>query len=61
MNLGGEDSQPHYRFASSRVSDVAFELVSLSLLIRNERYGKTALAVVTGGPRMLSHRMFVCI
>lgn len=35
--------------------------VSLALLIRNYRYGKVGLAVVTGGARMLSHRMFVCM
>lgn len=31
MNLGGEESHPHYRFALSRVSDVTFESASLCL------------------------------
>lgn len=35
--------------------------VSLALLMRSERYGKVGLAAVTGGPRMLSHRMCVCM
>lgn len=31
-----------------------------SLLLRNDRYGKVGLGVVTRGPGMLSHRTFVC-
>lgn len=31
MNLGGEESRPHFRFAPSRVSDVTFESALLCL------------------------------
>lgn len=57
MNLGGKESHPHYTFARSLVSDVAFKSASVCFIeiINVDPY------IVTRGPGMLSQRMFVFI
>lgn len=60
MNLGGKESHPHYTFARSLVSDVAFKAFKSASLCFTEIIS-VGLVVVTGGPGMLSQRMFVFI